>query len=41
MELNGVECEKIEIMFSGDSERQTLLKSLKMIVNELETHKYL
>jgi hypothetical protein len=38
MELNGEDCKKIELLFGGDSERNTLLEALKMIVKELETH---
>lgn len=36
MAVNGNECENFEIVFRGDSERDTLLAGLKMIVKELE-----
>jgi hypothetical protein len=39
MELNGVECQKIDLVFRGDTERETFLSALKMIVNELEVSK--
>lgn len=39
MELNGEDCEKFELLFKGDSERETLLDALKTIVNELENTK--
>ena len=40
MELNGQECEKIELVFRGDTERETLLSALNMIVKELEANTY-
>jgi hypothetical protein len=36
MELNGKECDKFELVLRGDTERETLLSALKMIVKELE-----
>lgn len=36
MEVNGIECGKFELLFKGDTERETLLSALKMIVKELE-----
>ena len=36
MEVNGVESEKFELLFRGDTERETFLSALKMIVKELE-----
>jgi hypothetical protein len=36
MSLNGVDCNEFELMFRGDSERETFLSALKMIVKELE-----
>jgi hypothetical protein len=36
MELNGKECEKFELAFYGDTERDTFLSALKMVVKELE-----
>jgi hypothetical protein len=36
MTLNGIDCNEFELMFRGDSERETLLSALKMIVKELE-----
>lgn len=38
MELNGEECDKFELLFQGDSERDTLVSALKMVVNELENN---
>jgi len=39
MELNGKECDKFELVLRGDTERETLLSALKMIVKELEDNK--
>ena len=36
MEVNGHETEKVELLFRGDTERDTLLSSLEMIVKELK-----
>jgi hypothetical protein len=36
MTLNGIDCDEFELMFRGDSERETFLSALKMIVKELE-----
>ncbi len=36
MEVNGNECESLELVIRGDSERETFLSALKMIVKELE-----
>lgn len=41
MFLNGEEVEKFEIVFRGDTERDTLVDALKEIVTELEAHKYI
>lgn len=38
MELNGEEVEKFELVIRGDSERDTFLSALKMIVKELDDH---
>ena len=38
MALNGEDCEWFELTFRGDSERNTLLSALKMIVKELENN---
>jgi hypothetical protein len=37
--VNGKECEKVELIFRGDTERVTLVDALKMIVKELEDYK--
>lgn len=39
IEVNGQECEEVELIFRGDDERTTLVDALKMIVKELEEHK--
>lgn len=39
MEVNGKESNKIEICFRGDTERDTLLSALQMIIKELEVSK--
>ena len=39
IEVNGEECEEVELIFRGDDERITLVDALKMIVKELEKHK--
>jgi DNA-directed RNA polymerase subunit L len=39
IEVNGKQCEKVELIFRGDTERVTLVDALKMIVKELEEHK--
>jgi hypothetical protein len=39
IEVNGKECEEVELIFRGDNERTTLVDALKMIVKELEEHK--
>ena len=36
MEVNGEESEKFELLFRGDTERDTFLSALKMVVKELE-----
>jgi hypothetical protein len=36
MEVNGNECEILELVIRGDTERETFLSALKMIVKELE-----
>ena len=36
MELNGNKCDRFDFIVRGDSERDTLVASLKMIVKELE-----
>jgi hypothetical protein len=36
MTVNGNDCDNFELMFRGDSERETFLSALKMIVKELE-----
>ncbi len=36
MLVNGVESTKFELTFKGDTERDTFLQALKMVVNELE-----
>ena len=36
MEVNGNECKNLELVIRGDSERETFLSALKMIVKELE-----
>lgn len=36
MEVNGLECGKFELLFRGDTERETLVSALKMVVKELE-----
>ena len=38
IEVNGEECEEVELIFRGDDERLTLVDALKMIVKELEEH---
>jgi hypothetical protein len=39
MTLNGNDCNEFELIFKGDSERETFLSALKMIVKELEENK--
>jgi hypothetical protein len=41
MEVNGEQCEKFELEFRGDTERDTFLSALKMVVKELEDNPYL
>lgn len=41
MKLNGVECDEFELSFHGDTERETLLSALKMIVKELEDNPFI
>lgn len=36
MQLNGKYCDSFDFTFRGDTERETLLSGLKMIVKELE-----
>jgi hypothetical protein len=36
MEVNGYEAEKVELLFRGDTERDTLLSGLEWIVKELK-----
>jgi hypothetical protein len=36
MEVNGEESQKFELVFKGDTERDTFLSALKMVVKELE-----
>jgi hypothetical protein len=36
MTINGNDCNEFELIFRGDSERETFLSALKMIVKELE-----
>lgn len=36
MQLNGEYCDSFDFTFRGDTERETLLSGLKMIVKELE-----
>jgi hypothetical protein len=36
MSVNGIDCGSFEVTFRGDSERETLLSALKMVVKELE-----
>jgi hypothetical protein len=36
MTVNGNDCNEFELIFRGDSERETFLSALKMIVKELE-----
>jgi hypothetical protein len=38
MALNRIDCEEFELIFRGDSERETFLSALKMIVKELEEY---
>lgn len=38
MYINDSECEVVEIMFKGDSERRTLVKALEMALEELKEH---
>jgi len=40
MEVNDEFCDEFELCFRGDSERQTLISALKMIVQELESTHY-
>lgn len=40
MELNDEECEKFKLVLRGDTERETFLDALKMIVKELEDNPY-
>lgn len=39
MKVNGKDCDSFELEFGGDSERDTFLRSLKMVVKELEQNK--
>ncbi len=39
MELNGVKTDGFNFTFRGDSERDTLISALHVIINELEKHK--
>ncbi len=38
MELNGEECNSVELTFRGDTERETLLSALETIVQELKNN---
>jgi hypothetical protein len=38
MEVNGEECQKFELVLRGDTERDTFLSALKMVVKELENN---
>ena len=38
MEVNGVECEKFSFEFQGSAERETLINSLEMILDELKNN---
>jgi len=39
MEVNGVECEEFSFEFQGSAERETLIHSLEMILDELKNNK--
>ncbi len=38
MEVNGVECEEFSFEFQGSAERETLINSLEMILDELKNN---
>jgi hypothetical protein len=38
MYINGMECDVFEVCFKGDSERDTLIKALEMVLSELNSH---
>lgn len=39
MEVNGIECEEFSFEFQGSAERETLIYSLEMILDELKNNK--
>lgn len=39
MEVNGVECDEFSFEFQGSAERETLIDSLEMILDELKNNK--
>jgi len=39
MEVNGIECEEFSFEFQGSAERETLIDSLEMILDELKNNK--
>lgn len=41
MEVNGVECDEFSFEFQGSAERETLIASLQMILDELKNNKFL
>lgn len=38
MEVNGIECEEFSFEFQGSAERETLINSLEMILDELKNN---
>jgi hypothetical protein len=38
MEVNGKDCQKFELLIKGDTERETFLSALRMVVKELENN---
>ncbi len=41
MEVNGEEASKLHLVIRGDSERQTFLAALKLVVQELEQNQHI
>ena len=39
MEVNGIECEEFSFEFQGSAERETLIDSLEMVLDELKNNK--
>ena len=39
MKVNGIECEEFSFEFQGSAERETLIESLEMILDELKNNK--